>query len=235
MNKIFLIPFFLLCLLFCSSRNICADKKTSHGIDRKALVCRHFPILTAGDSLSPFTVGNGEFAYTIDVTGLQTFPNYYQSGIPLGTQAQWGWHTIPNPNNYTIDQTYKKYDTYGRQVTYASDYLSEAATWLRSNPHRIHLGRIGLKIMKSDNSELHLPDITNIRQTVNLWEGIIKSSFQAGGNNFHVETACHPAVDQIAVRMRSDLLQRGGVGIRFDFPYGSSSWGNNAADWNSPE
>jgi hypothetical protein len=43
-------------------------------IDRQALVTRHNPVLTAIDPLSPLTVGNGEFAFGADVTGLQTFP-----------------------------------------------------------------------------------------------------------------------------------------------------------------
>ena len=235
MSKISFISLFGVCFLFCSFRNNCADKNNARSIDREALVHRHFPVVTAVDSLSPFIVGNGEFAYTVDVTGLQTFPDYYQRGIPLGTFAQWGWHTMPNPNHYTIEQTYKNYNMYGRQVAYASAYQSEAAQWLRSDPHRLHLGRIGFKIIKSDNSEIQISDIKNIHQSEDIWEGVIKSSFQVEGNKINVETACHPDIDQIAVRIKSDLLQKGSIGIRFDFPYGSTSWGPNAADWNSPE
>ena len=42
-------------------------------IDRHALVTRNNPEVTAMDSLSSLSVGNGEFAYTVDATGLQTF------------------------------------------------------------------------------------------------------------------------------------------------------------------
>ena len=233
-SKQFFISLFLLSFLFYSFRSDSADKKNARPIDRETLVRRYFPTLTNADSLSPFTVGNGEFAYTVDVTGLQTFSNYYQRGIPLGTHSQWGWHTMPNPNNYTIDQTLKYYNTYGRQVPYASIQKSEAAQWLRANPHRIHLGRIGFRIIKSDSSEIRLSDITDIHQVVNIWEGIIRSSFQVEENKMNVETACHPNIDQIAVRVKSKLLQKGGVGIRFDFPYATSSWGKNSADWDSP-
>jgi putative sterol carrier protein len=233
-SKQFCISLFILFFLFCSFRNDGADKKSARPIDRKALVHRHFPTLTTADSLSPFTVGNGEFAYTVDVTGLQTFPNYYQRGIPLGTHSQWGWHTLPNPNNYTLDQTFKYFNTYGRQVPYASIQQSEAAQWLRSNPHRIHLGRIGFRIVKSDNSEIQISDITGIHQSVDIWKGVIKSSFVVERNRINVETVCHPAIDQIAVRVESKLLQKGNVGIRFDFPYGMESWGKNSADWDSP-
>ena len=43
-------------------------------IDRPALVQRNNPHLTAIDTLASLTVGNGHFAYTADVTGLQSFP-----------------------------------------------------------------------------------------------------------------------------------------------------------------
>ncbi|MBN1780533.1 hypothetical protein JW948_05355, partial [bacterium] len=96
--------------------------------------------------MSSFTVGNGEFAFTADITGLQTFREEYQNGIPLGTQSHWGWHTCPNPENYTLDQAFHSYNTYGRQVSYASEMKSDAARWLRSNPHRLHLGQIGFDL-----------------------------------------------------------------------------------------
>ena len=66
-------------------------------IDRHALVTRHNVELTRFDPESPLSVGNGEFAFTADVTGLQTFPEAYDQTIPLGTLSQWGWHTAPNP------------------------------------------------------------------------------------------------------------------------------------------
>jgi len=72
-------------------------------IDRRALVTRHHPILRALDPESPPSVGNGEFAFTADVTGLQTFAEAYEETIPLGTMAQWGWHTAPNPHGWSID------------------------------------------------------------------------------------------------------------------------------------
>ena len=34
----------------------------------------------------------------------------------------------------------------------------------------------------------------------------------------NVETACHPEIDQIAVRIKSELLQKTRIGIRFEFP-----------------
>ena len=69
-----------------------ASPIVSHGdtrapIDRRALVERHAPVLRAFDAESPFSVGNGESAFTLDVTGLQTFPDAFEKTIPLYESA----------------------------------------------------------------------------------------------------------------------------------------------------
>jgi hypothetical protein len=235
MNKnavIWVLHIFIL-LYACQSHN--RDNISYDQIDRKALVHRHIPSLTKIDTLSPFTVGNGEFAFTVDITGLQTFSEHYDKGIPLGTQAQWGWHSVPNPDDYALDQTFEYYNTYGRPVAYASRQDSKAGQWLRSNPHRLHLGKIGFTIHKSDGKEIQLADITDIIQSADIWEGIIKSSFKIENKSVYVETGCHPRYDQVAVRIKSDLLQTDRIAISFDFPYGSLSWGKDPADWDHPQ
>jgi hypothetical protein len=218
---------------------LCQNKKnnnhTGFPIDRKSLVYRHNPTVYQADKLSPFTVGNGEFAFTADVTGLQTFMDDYENGIPLGTQSHWGWHNFPNPRNYTLDQAFNYYETYGRQVSYASDVTSEVAQWLRSNPHRLHLGQVGFQIKGRDGSAIQLVDIRDIHQTLNLWEGTLNSNFTVENYLIEVETCCHPQFDQIAVRVHSELIDKGRLGVIFNFPYGSLSWGKNSGDWGSPD
>jgi len=234
-NKQPLLLSLLLLINLYSCQNNNSEKKSSGQINRYDLVRRHIPVVIKPERLSPFTVGNGEFAFTMDMTGLQTFPDFYENGIPLGTQSQWGWHSIPNPHNYTMDQTFEYYDTYSRQVPYASLQHSNAGQWLRANPHRLHLGKIGFKIIKSDGAETRLSDIKDIYQSADIWEGIIKSSFTIDTNRIKVETSCHPKMDQIAVRIRSSLLPHRRVSIAFDFPYGSLSWGKKSADWDNPQ
>ena len=68
-------------------------------IDRHALVTRNNPEVTAMDSLSSLSVGNGEFAYTVDATGLQTFPEVYKNGVPLGTHGDGTASEIPKTIN----------------------------------------------------------------------------------------------------------------------------------------
>src|SRR5689334_995454 len=96
-----------------------ATFQRSRAIDRAALVRRHDPLLRKIDPLSPLSVGNGTFAFTADVTGLQTFPEEYESQMPLCTTSQWGWHTTPRPAGLEGKELrLVPYDTHGREVLY---------------------------------------------------------------------------------------------------------------------
>ena len=48
-----------------------------------------FPPTAKVDPAAPLTVGNGEFAFTADVTGLQTLNATYVSAPPLQTMSHW--------------------------------------------------------------------------------------------------------------------------------------------------
>jgi hypothetical protein len=205
-------------------------------INRKDLVSRHNPVLRKPDPLSPLSVGNGEFAFTADITGLQTFPALYRDSMPLCTLAQWGWHTIPpapglDPGHFR----FAGYDTHGRQVGYptSSEGQEELFDWLRENPHRLHLGQIGLRIISSTgNREIQPEELTNIQQSLDLWTGILTSRFEVAGHPVLVRTSIHPELDLLAAAVESPLLRQGQLAIRFAFPYGSP--GMQAADWEQP-
>ncbi len=205
-------------------------------IDRAALVRRHDPVLRQFDPLSPLSVGNGEFAFTADVTGLQTFPEVYEQATPLCAMSQWGWHRAPlpaglDPKGLRLVQ----FDTYGRQVGYAvsAEGQNELYNWLRENPHRLHLGRVALRLTKSGGGEAQVADITDIEQRLDLWTGVLTSRFKFEGKPVTVRTAAHPAFDLLAVSIESPLIVEGRLAARFAFSYGSPSM--QAADWKQPE
>src|SRR5262245_37505661 len=205
-------------------------------IDRAALVRRHDPVSRQVDPLSPLSVGNGEFAFTADVTGLQTFPEFYEQATPLCTMSQWGWHRAPlpaglDPKALRLVQFY----THGRQVGYAvsAEGQNELYNWWRENPHRLHLGRVALRLTKSDDGEARIADITDIEQRLDLWAGVLTSRFKFEGKPVTVRTAVHPAFDLLAVSIESPLIAEGRLAARFAFPYGSPSM--QAADWKQPE
>jgi len=213
---------------------------TNAKIDRFSLVSRHNLEISQIDSLNSLTVGNGAFAFTVDITGLQTFPEYYSKGIPLGTMSEWGWHTAVNIKNYQLSEVYKTYDVHGRKVDYVHRYTDKidsvrtgATDWLRENPHRIHLGMVGLQINKKDGSEISLKDIEKPLQKLDLWKGEITSSFLVEGIPVTVKTVCHPDNDLISVRVESELISEKRLKVKINFPLGVSS--PNGYDFNSPD
>src|SRR5262249_31013150 len=146
------------------------------------------------------------------VTGLQTFPESYRKEFPLCTASHWCWHTTPVPPGVRAeDFRYKQYDVRGRKVGYATDSRGQEAlfNWLRQNPHRAHLGRIGAEIKLADGKTAAPDDLKNIRQTLDMWTGLLDSRFEIEGRQVHVQTCCHPELDLLAVRIESSLLVDG--------------------------
>jgi protein-glucosylgalactosylhydroxylysine glucosidase len=206
------------------------------GIDRRALVRRHNPLVQKLDPFSALTVGNGNFAFTGDVTGLQTFIEEYRRDFPLCTCAHWAWHTTPAPPGVRAqDFRYKQYESHGRMVGYATERRGQEALfdWLRENPHRMHLGRIALILKKPDGSDASAGDIEAISQVLDLWTGTIDSRFKFAGQTVRVRTACHPGMDALAIRIDSGLVNPANFGVRIAFPYPSP--GMDMADWDSPQ
>ena len=95
-------------------------------IDRETLVRRHNVEQRTIDPRSPISVGNREFCFTMDLTGLQSLPARYpvaaRDGLPpgtlLGTQSQWGWHSIPPGQDYTLAGSTVLYDSPRGPVPY---------------------------------------------------------------------------------------------------------------------
>ncbi len=207
-------------------------------IDRHALVTRHDVVLNQFDAQNPLSVGNGQFCFTVDATGLQTFPEAFEKTTPLGTLSDWGWHTSPNPNGWSIDTfKFKEYtNLVGRAMPYADvphNVQTPEIKWLRANPHRLDLGQIGFVFKKSDGSLAQTNDLTDIRQKLDLWQGEIISHFKFEGQSVEVETICDPQSDAIAVHVKSSLLRQGQLAIQIHFPYGTGEV--KTADWSQPE
>jgi hypothetical protein len=186
-------------------------------IDRHALVSRHAVHVNRLDPESPLSVGNGDFAFTADVTGLQSFETrYYRDGIPLETLSTWAWHSFPNTAGLRLEDAMVPYEFHGRTVKYAGLQQSPAGTYFRQNPHPIPLGQISLWYQ---GRPLAVEDLGAVDQTLDLWTGTIRSAYTVGGQPVSVETVAHSELSQVAVRLRSPLLASGALQIRFRFPY----------------
>jgi hypothetical protein len=216
-----------------------AGAQTSVPIDRHALVTRHNIVVHSIDPNGAMAVGNGDFAFNFDVTGLQSFPEYYANTMPIGILSDWGWHSFPNPEGYTLDKF--KMETvpkYNRQFVFPSASTSHPppdAAYLRENQNRFGLGRIGLEMTHVDGSKVLITDLTNITEKLDLWAGIVSSDFDVDGTHVHVETASAPDRSEVATRVDSPLIAAGRLKIRIAFPYASHSFGPDYQDWDHPE
>ena len=184
-------------------------------IDRKVLVDRHRIVTTKTNPVSPAQVGNGEFAFGVDITGLQTF-------VPFNTMAQWSWHSFPLPDGMHVEDFEKPViDTYGKPVPYdiPNPRQPELSNWLAANPHRFNLGRIGFRLLRPDGSEAVAEDLSDTRQEVDMWTGIIHSFFILDGIPVSVKTACHPSLDAVSVTVESQLVRERKRTVFLDFPY----------------
>lgn len=209
-------------------------------IDRAAVVARHRVRLRQVEPRWPLQLGNGSLGFAADVTGLQTYPDAYPHrylddvGTLLGTMTQWGWHTSPPPRSYTLAETTRPYDTPRGPRPYVdldrdtgADGVvagNEAQEWLRNNPHRLPLARIGFA------TATPIEALADLDQDLDLWTGQLTSTFRAPEHSapVRVRTAVHPQRDAIGV------ISETGWPIVLRFPYGSESWAI-AEDWTRPE
>ncbi len=216
----------------------CAAVACAAPIDREALVRRHNPVVRSVDYDSPLTVGNGGFAFTADITGLQTFAyDYHRHGVPTETQARWAWVSDENPHNYTLaDASTPFTQGDGRVVPYPNRQSSPAGDWLRKNPRAFPVGQLQLVWDKPDGTAFTPADIEEPEQTLDLWTGILTSKFKLGGVPVTVVTACDPTKDMVAVHIKSVLLKKGGLYARVAFPRGHDINTKNtpALDWSNP-
>jgi len=168
-------------------------------IDRQALVTRH--TIECHDPTARLALGNGEFCFGVDGTGLQTFAG--------NCMAHWGWHSFPLPAGVTPDQVPA---TGTLQQGHAVDRdkfppgTETLRQWLFDNPHIMNLGRL----------RLAQPGvISNVKRTLDLWTGLHTTRYEMDGQPVKVETCVHPALDLVAVRIESPVP----LAVVLDFPY----------------
>ncbi|KAK4190169.1 Six-hairpin glycosidase-like protein [Podospora australis] len=184
-------------------------------VEQRQKVVRSFNVRrNASSDTTPLQVGNGDFAFGADITGLQTFK-------PYAIMSTWGWHnfslpTTPgqtSPGNFTGLQWW----THDRLVTYEqpNPAQNDISNWLRENPHRLNLATVGFSF---GNQKVTEEDLQNKTQELDLWSGKLASSFIYNGSLVEVETWSDSNSDTIGVQVQSPSLGPG-LGIFLDFPY----------------
>lgn len=109
-------------------------------------------------------------------------------------------------------------DTHGRNVSYEipDPELPKITQWLTANPNRINLGRIGLRYK---GETLAAAQISDTYQELDLWNGIITSTFTIEGTRVTVVTHGDFDFDAVAFEIESELVRSGDLQAELDFPY----------------
>ena len=211
-------------------------------LDREAIVRRHLPTLEVADKLTPFGVGlpGADFVFTADATGLQTLVDFHKGGQELNTMAGWAWHEFPNPQNFTLadctaplphgdgTQPYLPVAPPAGLSAEKKQRWAAAAAYLRSNPHRINLGRIGFQ--RANGKAIGVADLTDVKQQLDLWSGVLHTAFTLDGSEVRVTTVALAGPDGLAVRIASDLLESGKLTLALTFSGASRDWGLTSND-----
>ncbi|MBC2606700.1 hypothetical protein [Pelagicoccus albus] len=214
-----LYPFFsrFTALLFLIA--LCASSlvRVEAQIDRRAVVQRHSVHNTRVDPESALTLGNGDFALTVDVTGLQGLERvYYDNGLPLETRNTWTWHSFPNTDGLTLQDAMGTVDFHGRSIEYPIKQRSPAAAYFRENPHPMPLGQFAFTY---HGEPLRTEDISAIDQTLDLWTGKVTSRLLVQGQPLEVVTVADGKEVRFAVEAKSPLIESGVLEVRIRFPY----------------
>jgi len=238
-------------IFYCTIMALCCitTVKGASTINRQEILKRNNPTIKHPDSLSSLTVGNGNIAMTVDITGMQSYPEYYKNGIPLTTMSAWGWHSVPNRQGLKSTDTEKSIDThnghgagiYAVECKNRPNGMSDspkqiaATNYFRQNPHRLNLGIICLELF--DEKENYINDITklhNIRQTLDLYTGTINSQFSidaAGHDKYYVTTVCSQDKDRFLFKIEGEGFKRRYSQITLRFPYPTFAHSDDGADW----
>src|SRR5699024_6803031 len=221
-------------------------------IDRASVVRRHPVCYREPQPEAPLSVGNGELAFTVDHTGLQTFADRYEreaararkeSATPLGTQAQWGYHWAPNPHGFHLADTMEPHDSpcgpvhYPTAYDFREDKDASAASgraagyYFWANPQRLHLARVAFLL---DGRTPQWDQVVARSQELDLWTGLVVSQFELDGDVVEVRTAVDPERDAIALQVDSALLDSGRLTVEVAFPHVQESF-EAPPVWDQPE
>ncbi|HMO83819.1 MAG TPA: hypothetical protein PKC18_02755, partial [Lacipirellulaceae bacterium] len=225
-----------LLLLAVGSIAIAPVRAETGPVDRRAVVARHDVVHRSAAPEHFLQVGNGEFAFAFDVTGLQTLDRSFERPIPLHTMSNWGWNSRPNSSSLKYEDSLTEYRVGDRVTTYADRQDSPAGEYFRANPHRFNLARIGLWWDGQGQRDAPLlEDFSQFDQSLDLWAGVATSRFALRGQSVTVTTVAHPARDIVAFRLESPAQASGALGVVLRFSSPLAAWGPAIDDFSRPD
>jgi len=160
---------------------------------KKEDVIKYNRRLTEIDYKNPFSIGNGDFAATLDVTSTQSLNEYYID-IPLTTMSNKLWFYKDTSGD--IKKTYINCKGYMLD----KEGQEELFNLKREYPHKYNLFNYKLlykgEIIKPEN-------ITDINQELDLYFGISQSSFKYEGNDIFVKSLIYQDNDELELKVNA--------------------------------
>lgn len=180
-------------------------------IDRLSIEKRHPIVLKKGSSAPVIPIGNGEFCFSGDRSGLQC--------IAGNTMAHWGWHSFPIPDGVTEEDlpvTGSRYKgrLHGNGNDDSMDYNITARSYMFDNEHNLNLARLCF----ADKNGKPLPAETfdDAESVCDISNGFVTSMHTENGTVVKTETCVHGTEDILAVRITSSGYM---PVILAEFPY----------------
>lgn len=216
-------------------------------LDRERLVRRHNVVVQTWHPSSTLSVGNGDFAINVDITGLQTFPRLHEiqrrpsretgdteiaTGpafdrddfpIPLRIQSTWGWYSTETERRYSLEEVGSDYPTGRGNVRYPDDVPPTPGGEEPSDAARWLFDNprrldLGRIGLCFPGVNIGIGDLAETAIELDLWTGRIHSHFEVLGERVEVWTVAHPRRSVVATKVRSRLLATRRLELELTFP-----------------
>lgn len=156
------------------------------------------------DSKNPVTIGNGDFAITLDQTGTQSLYETYKD-IPLSTMSNKNWFYKDKKNikpSYVDGKAYMLFN-FDNDPNYQIN---------RQYPFKYSF----MQILLYDNDKLiDINNIKDVKQELDLYKGIVTSSFNYKEKINKTISFIYQDHDEFNFKLQSDNLN---LALKFNYP-----------------
>lgn len=156
------------------------------------------------DSKNPVTIGNGDFAITLDQTGTQSLYEIYKD-IPLSTMSNKNWFYKDKKDikpSYVDGKAYMLFNL-DNDPNYQTN---------RQYPFKYSF----MQILLYDNDKLiDINNIKDVKQELDLYKGIVTSSFNYKEKINKTISFIYQDHDEFNFKLQSDNLN---LALKFNYP-----------------
>lgn len=156
------------------------------------------------DSKNPVTIGNGDFAITLDQTGTQSLYEIYKD-IPLSTMSNKNWFYKDKKDikpSYVDGKAYMLFNL-DNDPNYQTN---------RQYPFKYSF----MQILLYDNDKLiDINNIKDVEQELDVYKGIVTSSFNYKEKNNKTTSFIYQDHDEFNFKLQSDNLN---LALKFNYP-----------------